>query len=319
MDLNTLYHRTVETWVDRVNAVPADAWDRPTPCREWSVRALVNHVTGEDLWTSPLMEGSSPEEVGDRYDGDLLGDDPSAPHSRPAMAAITTVAQRLPELETVHLSYGEERAAEYVHQLAADHLVHAWDLAVATSGDLVWTRTWSHEVADLVRRASAGLPRGRGGRRPGGRRRRRPGEVAGRLRTRPAVGRQPRDARAVLGRLRPGGRGGDHGPDDRRLLLRGDGPGAGRSTTRGGRSRASSLGGALRGHRPTRLHGGGDVRLRRPGRAALAVRLARRRRHRGTRPRRRRGEVPRRTGRREAVLRQGLSVRDHRRPNTRAV
>ena len=31
MDLNTLYHRTVEAWADRVNAVGADQWDEPTP------------------------------------------------------------------------------------------------------------------------------------------------------------------------------------------------------------------------------------------------------------------------------------------------
>jgi ketosteroid isomerase-like protein len=51
------------------------------------------------------------------------------------MAATTATAAKLPGGGTVHLSYGEEQLAEYVHQLAADHLVHAWDLAVATDGD----------------------------------------------------------------------------------------------------------------------------------------------------------------------------------------
>ena len=53
MDLNTLYHRTVECWADRVNAVADDQWDAPTPCRDWTVRDLVNHVVGEDRWTVP--------------------------------------------------------------------------------------------------------------------------------------------------------------------------------------------------------------------------------------------------------------------------
>ena len=36
---------------------------------------------------------------------------------------------------TVHLSFGETPAAEYARQLAADHLVHAWDLARALGVD----------------------------------------------------------------------------------------------------------------------------------------------------------------------------------------
>ncbi|HEX5969566.1 MAG TPA: TIGR03086 family metal-binding protein, partial [Intrasporangium sp.] len=135
MDLNTLYHRTVETWVDRVNAVPSGAWGEPTPCREWDVRSLVNHVTGEDLWTDPLMRGATIAEVGDRFDGDLLGDDPVGRSLAAAGKAVRTVAETLPAHGTVHLSYGEESMDEYIHQLAADHLVHGWDLAVATGSD----------------------------------------------------------------------------------------------------------------------------------------------------------------------------------------
>ena len=30
---------------------------------------------------------------------------------------------------TVHLSFGDHPGSEYAMQLAADHLVHAWDLA----------------------------------------------------------------------------------------------------------------------------------------------------------------------------------------------
>ena len=155
MDLNTLYHRTVETWVDRVNAVGPEHWDCATPCREWRVRDLVNHVTGEDLWTSPLMRGSTLEEVGDRFDGDVLGDDPIRAALGAAMEATSAVAELLPADGTVHLSYGEERAEEYVRQLAADHLVHAWDLAVATSGD---ARLDPHLVAEV----GPGSPSGKG-------------------------------------------------------------------------------------------------------------------------------------------------------------
>jgi uncharacterized protein (TIGR03086 family) len=147
MDLNTLYHRTVEAWADRVNAVPPDRWSDPTPCREWDVHTLVNHVAGEDEWTAPLMRGATIEEVGDRFDGDLLGEDPVGAALAAAGGAIRAVADTLPTHGTVQLSYGEEGMDEYVYQLAADHLVHGWDLAVATGSD---PRLDPHLVAEVA-------------------------------------------------------------------------------------------------------------------------------------------------------------------------
>lgn len=171
MDLNTLYHRTVESWAERVNGVAADQWDRPTPCREWTVRDLTNHVVGEDLWTTPLVQGSTIEEVGDRFEGDLLGDDPVATAIAAAAEATRSVAEAISRGEPVHLSYGEETLAEYVHQLAADHLVHGWDLAVATGGDprldpglVAEVAAWFADREDLYRQAGViGSPVGAGG------------------------------------------------------------------------------------------------------------------------------------------------------------
>jgi uncharacterized protein (TIGR03086 family) len=167
MDLNTLYHRTVECWADRVNGVPPDGWDAPTPCRDWSVRELVNHVAGEDRWTAPLMRGRTIADVGDTLDGDLLGDDPVRSALDAAMEATTVVAEVLPGGGTVQLSYGEERMEEYVQQLAADHLVHSWDLAVATGSDrrldphlVSEVATWFADREELYRGAGAVGPQG---------------------------------------------------------------------------------------------------------------------------------------------------------------
>lgn len=134
MDPSELHRRTVEEWQRRVLAV-GDDWSRPTPCEEWDVHALVNHVVGEELWTPPLVDGGTMEEVGDRFDGDVLGDDPVAVATRAAAEAVAAVERRVPEHGIVHLSFGDAPIEEYVMQLSADHLVHGWDLAAATGQD----------------------------------------------------------------------------------------------------------------------------------------------------------------------------------------
>ena len=147
MDVNTLYHRSVEHFADRVNAVTVDQWQDPTPCTEWTVRDLVNHVTYENLWTVPLMEGATIEEVGDQFEGDVLGGDPIGSALAAARAAVQSVATQLPLGGTVQLSFGETPREEYALQLAADHVIHGWDLAAATGGD---TRIDPHLVHALT-------------------------------------------------------------------------------------------------------------------------------------------------------------------------
>lgn len=148
MDVYTLYHRAVEFFADRVNGVREDQWDDPTPCSTWPVRELVNHVTSENLWTVPLMAGATIEEVGDRFEGDVVGEDPIASALAAAGAAITSVAAQLPKAGTVHLSFGETPAEEYAMQLATDNLIHGWDLAVATGGDHRLDPHLVHAVSD---------------------------------------------------------------------------------------------------------------------------------------------------------------------------
>jgi uncharacterized protein (TIGR03086 family) len=162
MDVPTLYQRTVEFFTDRVAAVQDRQWDDVTPCTDWSVRDLVNHVTYENRWTVPLMEGATIEEVGDSLEGDLLGDDPVGSALAAAADAIKSMATQLPGGGTVQLSFGETPKEEYAMQLAADHLIHGWDLAAATGGDtrmdpevLEAVAAWFGEREDAYRGAGA--------------------------------------------------------------------------------------------------------------------------------------------------------------------
>ena len=73
-DVIELHARAVGGFLAIVAGVAPDAWGRPTPCVDWDVRTLVNHVVGEERWAVPLLEGRTIAEVGDSLDGDLLGD-----------------------------------------------------------------------------------------------------------------------------------------------------------------------------------------------------------------------------------------------------
>jgi len=132
MDLTNLHRRTVENWQRTLEGVSPDLWGSPTPCTDWDVRALVNHVVGEELWTQPLLEGRTIAEVGDQFDGDVLGDDPVARGRSTSAEAAAAADKHLPEGGMVNVSWGQIPAEEYVRQLSADHLIHAWDLAAAT-------------------------------------------------------------------------------------------------------------------------------------------------------------------------------------------
>jgi len=134
-DVAALFPSAVEELGRRVRAVDASQWAAPTPDDDWDVRALVNHVTVEDLWLPPLLEGLTIAQVGDRFDGDQLGLDPGAAWSASAASAIAAVAAEGAMERTVHVSFGDIPGSEYLSQLVTDHVVHAWDLARSIGDD----------------------------------------------------------------------------------------------------------------------------------------------------------------------------------------
>ncbi|WP_030855781.1 TIGR03086 family metal-binding protein [Streptomyces sp. NRRL F-4474] len=121
---------------ERVRAVRGDQWGAPTPCTEWTVRDLVNHVTAEQLWIPPLItEGRTVEELGDAFSGDVLGDDPVAAWDRASDAARAAFAASGALERTVRLSYGPALGSAYCAELTADCVVHTWDLCRGIGAD----------------------------------------------------------------------------------------------------------------------------------------------------------------------------------------
>lgn len=122
-----LLPRAAAGFTERVHAVPDGSWDDPTPCEDWSVRDLVAHLVSEHLWAVPLLDGETVDSVGDRFDGDVLGDDPVGAWDgaiERSLARWSTTGD-----DDVHLSAGPTPAGEYAQQMLLDLTVHAWDLA----------------------------------------------------------------------------------------------------------------------------------------------------------------------------------------------
>jgi len=130
-DVRSWLQEASEGFVRCLEGVADDQWSSPTPDAEWDVRDLVVHVADEQLWVPPLLAGRTIEDIGDEIPADPLGDFPKA-SVQDAAAGMLAALEDLDLDATVHLSFGDVPAQEYLMQLFADHLVHTWDLARAT-------------------------------------------------------------------------------------------------------------------------------------------------------------------------------------------
>ena len=126
----------------------------------------MHHIVEEELWAPPLLAGRTIAEVGDSLSGDLLGDNPVRAFERASAAAVEAVRSPGAMERTVHLSFGDFPGSEYAMQLAADHLVHAWDLGRAVGADttldaesVTAVRAWFTDRENVYRSSGAIGPR----------------------------------------------------------------------------------------------------------------------------------------------------------------
>ncbi|WP_052852749.1 TIGR03086 family metal-binding protein [Streptomyces avicenniae] len=135
MELLDGFRQGLDEFGTRVHRVRSEQWASGTPCAEWSVRDLVNHLVSEHLWAPPLLGGATLAEVGDRFDGDVLGDDPVAAWDAAVAASREAVGRPGVLGSTVQTSSGNTPAEEYLRQMTLDLTVHAWDLARGIGAD----------------------------------------------------------------------------------------------------------------------------------------------------------------------------------------
>jgi uncharacterized protein (TIGR03086 family) len=135
MKLPEMHERALASTRSYVAGVGPGQWHDPTPCADYDVRTLVNHLVSGNFWVAPLVDGSSIADVGDKYDGDVLGDDPLATYDQSAREAGAAFNAPGAMEASVAVSYGPVPGELYAGHRYIDVLIHGWDLAQATGQD----------------------------------------------------------------------------------------------------------------------------------------------------------------------------------------
>lgn len=137
MDPIAALDQSIEEFQKRLDLVTDDHWELPTPCEEWSVRDLVNHVFLGTRMTVQLLAGGTRDEVIAALGDDLLD------QSENVSADFATLAEQMRQgfaapagLEgTVDHPMGEIPRTMFIGFRILDDTAHGWDLARAIGAD----------------------------------------------------------------------------------------------------------------------------------------------------------------------------------------
>jgi uncharacterized protein (TIGR03086 family) len=119
----------------KLRTVRPGQWGLPTPCPEWTVRALANHMTRGNLNYLLLVRGGSGAEFLRLRDAEALGDDPAGAYGRSVRACGEEFARPGALERTLDYPLGELTARQALAVRTTDTVVHTWDLARALDSD----------------------------------------------------------------------------------------------------------------------------------------------------------------------------------------
>jgi uncharacterized protein (TIGR03086 family) len=138
-----------------IAGVRPEQWSAPTPCTDWTVHELVNHLVGVNLVFAAIINDQVPPERG----ADHLGDDPVSAYHDSGVALQTALAQPGVLERTYHGPFGAATGAERLHLRLADLLAHGWDLAQATSQPAELPEDLAEQALTFARKQLSTQPR----------------------------------------------------------------------------------------------------------------------------------------------------------------
>ena len=163
-----LFRSAQQAFNDRVHAVREDQWSASTPCRDWDVAELVDHLIDENRWAAPLLHGLDLKSAGEVVQGSRklpvhggVGANLAEEWDEVAVGAREAFSAAGALDRTVDLSRGPTPVRQYIIEMTADLVIHGWDLGRAIGyaeplpADAVETvYAWAESMGDL---ASTGL------------------------------------------------------------------------------------------------------------------------------------------------------------------
>jgi len=118
-----------------VEQIRDDQWELVVPTEMThgrpglTLREIINYHAYDEAWVPDTLAGKTIDEVGDAHGGDLLGDDPKGSFARLVAAACETVGAFADLDRTVHLSYGDWTAREYLTHITHFRASRVYDLS----------------------------------------------------------------------------------------------------------------------------------------------------------------------------------------------
>lgn len=135
----TLYLRALDGLEAVLAAVPADRWDAPSACTEWTVRDVAGHLVWGQRQLRAWATGAAYDEPGAPGTSAprvLAGDDPLTTWRAARSASVPTLTDEALARVTSITGIGEVPLAAVVTLLTTDVVAHTWDIGSALGMDV---------------------------------------------------------------------------------------------------------------------------------------------------------------------------------------